>query len=83
MVMGLGSLGMFAVQFLARSGANPLIAVNLNPERRGLALKLGADYALDPAQDDFVEQGEEDYERQGRECLRGGYGCFQGYVAGT
>ena len=56
MVMGLGLLGMFAVQFLARSGANPLIAVDLNEERRNLALKLGADYALDPSQEDFVEQ---------------------------
>lgn len=56
MVMGLGLLGMFALQFLARSGANPLIAVDLNPERRELALKLGADYALDPSAEDFVEQ---------------------------
>lgn len=56
MVMGLGLLGMFSVQFLARSGANPLIAVDLNPERRELALKLGADYALDPSAEDFVEQ---------------------------
>lgn len=56
MVMGLGLLGMFAVQFLARSGANPLIAVDLNPARRELALSLGADYALDPSADDFVEQ---------------------------
>ena len=56
MVMGLGLLGMFAVQFLARSGANPLIAVDLNEERRNLALKLGADYALNPADADFAEQ---------------------------
>jgi threonine dehydrogenase-like Zn-dependent dehydrogenase len=34
MVMGLGLLGMFAVQFLARSGANPVIAADPNPERR-------------------------------------------------
>lgn len=56
MVMGLGLLGMFAIQFLARSGANPLIAVDLNEERRNLALKLGADYALDPSSEDFTEQ---------------------------
>jgi threonine dehydrogenase-like Zn-dependent dehydrogenase len=56
MVMGLGLLGMFSVQFLARSGANPLIAVDLNEDRRNLALKLGADYALNPADEDFVEQ---------------------------
>ena len=56
MVMGLGLLGIFSVQFLRLSGANPLIAVDLNPERRELALKLGADYALDPSDKDFVEK---------------------------
>lgn len=56
MVMGLGLLGMFSVQFLRLSGANPLIAVDLNEERRSLALKLGADFALDPSAEDFVEQ---------------------------
>ena len=54
MVMGLGLLGIFSVQFLRLSGANPLIAVDLNEERRNLALKLGADYALDPSKEDFI-----------------------------
>ncbi len=56
MVMGLGLLGIFAIQFLHLSGAYPLIAADLNPKRRELALELGADYALDPSADDFVEQ---------------------------
>lgn len=56
MVMGLGLLGIFAVQFCRLSGANPVIAADLNPVRRELALKLGADYALDPSAPDFVEQ---------------------------
>ena len=56
MVMGLGLLGMFALQCAAWSGACPLIAADLNPERRALALKLGADYAFDPAEPDFVEK---------------------------
>lgn len=56
MVMGLGLLGIFALQFLRLSGANPLIAADLNPERRALALKLGADYAFDPSAPDFAEQ---------------------------
>lgn len=56
MVMGLGLLGIFAVQFCRLSGANPLIVADLNPERRELALKLGADYAFDPSAPDFVEQ---------------------------
>ena len=59
MVMGLGLLGIFAVQFLRLSGANPLIAVDLNPERRVLALQLGADYALDPSDEHFVDRVKE------------------------
>lgn len=59
MVMGLGLLGIFSVQFLRLSGANPVIAVDLNPKRRELALKLGADYALDPTDADFVEKVKE------------------------
>lgn len=56
MVMGLGLLGMFAVQFCRLSGAYPVIAADLNPERRALALELGADYAFDPSAPDFAEQ---------------------------
>ncbi len=56
MVMGLGLLGMFSIQFLRASGANPLIAVDMNPERRKMALELGADYAFDPSEPDFVEK---------------------------
>lgn len=56
MVMGLGLLGMFSIQFLRNSGVYPLIAADLNPERRALALKLGADFALDPASPDFNEK---------------------------
>ena len=56
MVMGLGLLGIFAVQFCRLSGAYPVIAADLNPTRRALALQLGADYALDPSDPDFVEQ---------------------------
>ena len=56
MVMGLGLLGMFSVQFCRLSGAYPVIAVDLNKDRRELALRLGADYALDPVDEHFVEQ---------------------------
>ena len=56
MVMGLGLLGIFALQFCRLSGAYPVIAADLDPARRELALKLGADYAFDPSAPDFVEQ---------------------------
>lgn len=59
MIMGLGLLGMFSVQFCRLNGANPVIAVDLNAQRRELALKLGADYALDPSDEDFVQKVQE------------------------
>lgn len=59
MVMGQGLLGIFSTQFLRQSGALPLIAADLNSERRKLALKLGADYALDPSQSDFIKNVKE------------------------
>ena len=55
MIMGLGLLGIFTLQFARHSGAYPLIAADLNEDRRRLALELGADYALDPSAPDFVE----------------------------
>ena len=55
MVMGLGILGVFAVQLLKAAGAYPVIAVDPNPDRREFALKLGADYAFDPKEPDFYQ----------------------------
>ncbi len=54
MVMGLGILGLFAVQFAKAAGAVPVIAVDPNPERRQKALKMGADFAFDPLEPDFI-----------------------------
>ena len=43
MVMGLGILGIFAVQEFKAAGAYPIIAVDPVKERREFALKFGAD----------------------------------------
>ncbi len=56
MIIGLGLLGMFSVEFAKLSGAYPVIVSDLSAERRALALKLGADYALDPSAPDYIEQ---------------------------
>lgn len=56
LVMGLGILGMFAVEQLRAAGAHPVIAVDPIESKRALALKLGADYALDPTEAGFVER---------------------------
>ena len=54
LVMGLGILGIFAVQELRAAGAYPVIAVDPVKERRELALQMGADYAFDPTDENFV-----------------------------
>lgn len=59
MVMGLGILGLMAVLFAKTAGAVPVIAVDPVKERRDKALKFGADYALDPTEDGFVDKVKE------------------------
>lgn len=56
MVMGLGILGMYAVQWLKLMGACPILAVDPQESRRKKALTLGADFALDPTGVDFPRQ---------------------------
>lgn len=55
MVMGLGILGVFAVQLLKAAGAYPVIAVDPVKERREFALKMGADFAFDPTDEKFCD----------------------------
>ena len=59
LVMGLGILGLFAIQFAKLCGAYPVIGADFLPERRELAKKLGADIVLDPADPDFSKKCKE------------------------
>lgn len=59
MVMGLGILGQFAVQFARAAGACPVIAVDPVKERREIALTYGADYAFDPFEEGFAAKVKE------------------------
>ncbi|MBR2339680.1 MAG: zinc-binding dehydrogenase [Clostridia bacterium] len=68
-VMGLGPLGLLAVQLAHISGAVPVIAVDPIQERREKALKFGADFALDPFDPNFAKTAKE---------LSGGKGCNAG-----
>ncbi len=54
-VMGLGVLGLIALQLLRAAGAVPVIAVDPDPEKRKKALACGADLAFDPFAPDFAE----------------------------
>ncbi len=55
-VMGLGVLGLIGVSLLHAAGATPVIAVDPVPEKRARALEIGADYALDPFDPNFVSE---------------------------
>ena len=59
LVVGLGLLGLFAVQYAKLSGAYPVIAADFSSDRRELALKMGADVALDPMAADYAQQVKE------------------------
>lgn len=56
MVMGLGILGMIAIKQLRAAGAVPIIAADPNSQRREMALRCGADYALDPLSEGFANE---------------------------
>ena len=58
-VMGMGVLGLMAVKLLRLAGAAPIIAVDPNPVKREVALKNGADYALDPYDPEFAKTAKE------------------------
>lgn len=53
LVMGMGVLGQLAVKILRAAGATPVIAADPIASKRANALRLGADFALDPFAGDF------------------------------
>ncbi len=53
-VIGCGALGYFALQFAKLSGAQPLIAVDVDDEKLDLARRVGADVCINPAREDAV-----------------------------
>ncbi len=69
MVAGLGLLGQIAIQLAKASGACPVLACDFSPERRALALKLGADYVLDPREPDFIAKVKKLTDGRGPECV--------------
>lgn len=58
-VWGVGGVGSHAVQILRFVGAAPLIAVDPLAEARERALRLGADFAIDPTAEDAVAKVKE------------------------
>lgn len=54
-VMGCGPIGLFSIAVAKACGASRVFAIEPNAQRRGLAQRMGADTALDPA-DKAAEQ---------------------------
>lgn len=55
-VIGAGPVGLLFIQLLKASGAKPIISVEPNPLRREYALKCGADYVIDPINENTKER---------------------------
>jgi len=53
-VFGAGSVGLSAIMAARLAEASQIIAVEINPARRALALELGASAVIDPAREDPV-----------------------------
>ena len=53
LVMGQGLLGIFATQLARLDGGLPVVALDFSPERRQLALRLGADAVFSPDDPDL------------------------------
>lgn len=51
-VIGCGALGFFALQFAKLSGAQPLIAIDVDEDKLDLARKVGADICINPLKQD-------------------------------
>lgn len=55
-VIGGGTIGLFTAQWAKILGAKKVVVFDIVPERLDLALRLGADYAINTLEHDFMEQ---------------------------
>lgn len=55
-VFGAGTVGLSAIMVAKLRGASPIIAVDLNEQRRKIAKELGAHFALDGSDQDLADQ---------------------------
>ena len=68
-VMGPGILGQLAVKLLKAAGATPVIAADPVSEKREEALKIGADFALDPTSSDFASEAKRLCKAEGKKVF--------------
>ena len=51
LVVGCGPVGLAAIVGLRLKGLHPIVAADFSPKRRELAVKMGADFVVDPARE--------------------------------
>ena len=56
LVVGLGGVGLSAILGARAAGATQIIAADLKPDKRALALSLGANHSIDTAKSDALEE---------------------------
>ncbi|HHW49322.1 MAG TPA: L-threonine 3-dehydrogenase [Clostridiaceae bacterium] len=56
LIIGAGSIGLFAIPIAKANGAGKIIVIDPNPMKRDIALKVGADLALDPEDSDLKDK---------------------------
>src|SRR5690606_13019398 len=56
LIAGLGGVGLAAVLGALSGGAASVIAADVNPYKRAIALQLGAHHAIDPAEGNAIEK---------------------------
>jgi len=56
LIVGCGAIGLAVILGLRHGGHRPIIASDFSPERRAMALSMGADIVVDPAQQSPYEQ---------------------------
>jgi (R,R)-butanediol dehydrogenase/meso-butanediol dehydrogenase/diacetyl reductase len=56
-VLGAGTIGLLVMQIAIRAGAARVLVSDPMPEKRELAMKLGADWVIDPTAEDLAKVG--------------------------
>ena len=67
-VIGAGGVGLNCIQGAILAGAEPIVAIDLAPDRLAAALAFGATHAIDPAADDAPRAVRDLTEGRGVDC---------------
>ena len=68
-VIGAGPIGQMMIMLAKKYGASTVITSDLSPLRRDIALKSGADIAIDATKDDPIERVKEETEGRGADVV--------------